>query len=470
MAGSRRPRASIPKPRTPVPRPRAAPKAPTKVIGGLRLGGFKSFRDNTYVELRPLTVLAGENSGGKSSIVQPLLLLKQTLEATHNPEVLELAGPCVKVERASELMWRGVDLANGWSVELDHGALRLKLSFCGRGEDGGGISLSSTTLIAPSGRMLLLTTDGEVLWDALNDFLQEGLLLNGVVPYGLMPQSDKPVWRLFARPNRCAHEVLAHQESAGPYPKGFEFPVYRPIDLSQSALQGLIHLPGLRGNPERAYRVLRVEGRYPGSFPEYTASVIHDWQERGTGQIEALVHDLAALRISSQVSTRRVDDTRVELRLGRVIGGGEGSRDLVNIADVGFGASQALPVVVALRAARPGQLVHIEQPELHLHPNAQVAMAGLLVAAVLRGARLVVETHSSVLLRALQVAIAEGPASLRESSIFHWLSRDEVGATVLRTAELGNDGSFGDWPVDFAKVEMDVMSRFITASAQRRGA
>ena len=44
--------------------------------------------------------------------------------------------------------------------------------------------------------------------------------------------------------------------------------------------------------------------------------------------------------------------------------------DLVSIADVGFGVSQVLPVVVALHAAKEGQAVYIEQPEIHLHPRA----------------------------------------------------------------------------------------------------
>ena len=48
---------------------------------------------------------------------------------------------------------------------------------------------------------------------------------------------------------------------------------------------------------------------------------------------------------------------------------------MVSIADVGFGVSQVLPVLVALIVAKPGQLVYLEQPELHLHPRAQVALA-----------------------------------------------------------------------------------------------
>ena len=60
---------------------------------------------------------------------------------------------------------------------------------------------------------------------------------------------------------------------------------------------------------------------------------------------------------------------------------------MVNITDVGFGVSQVLPVLVALIVdAKPGsQLVYLEQPELHLHPRAQVALAQVLADAAKRG-------------------------------------------------------------------------------------
>jgi len=117
--------------------------------------------------------------------------------------------------------------------------------------------------------------------------------------------------------------------------------------------------------------------------------------------------DLARLGLTWKVTPRRVDDTHVELKVGRLPRAQQGgAQDLVNIADVGFGASQVLPVVVALRTARPGQVVHIEQPELHLRPNAQVAMADLLLRAAKRGVRVIVETHSSVLLKKIQVELA----------------------------------------------------------------
>ena len=81
---------------------------------------------------------------------------------------------------------------------------------------------------------------------------------------------------------------------------------------------------------------------------------------------------------------------------------------MVSIADVGFGVSQVLPVLVALIVAEPGRLVYLEQPELHLHPRAQVALAQVLAAAAKRGVRVVAETHSSLLLLAVQTLVAEG--------------------------------------------------------------
>src|SRR5205823_4717511 len=69
------------------------------------VGGFKSIADEQRIEIRPLTILAGANSSGKSSMMQPLLLLKQTLEATYDPGPLLLNGPNVKFTSADQLFW-----------------------------------------------------------------------------------------------------------------------------------------------------------------------------------------------------------------------------------------------------------------------------------------------------------------------------------------------------------------------------
>jgi hypothetical protein len=57
--------------------------------------GYKSLRARQAVDIRPLTVIAGVNSSGKSSAIQPLLLLKQTLDSSYDPGPLLLSGPRV---------------------------------------------------------------------------------------------------------------------------------------------------------------------------------------------------------------------------------------------------------------------------------------------------------------------------------------------------------------------------------------
>lgn len=155
----------------------------------------------------------------------------------------------------------------------------------------------------------------------------------------------------------------------------------------------------MRGNPERTYKTTAVESEFPGNFEEYIASVVNHWQVTENPRTKALEKALENLGLTWKVTAKRINDTQVALQVGRLTCGIESKdQDLVNIADVGFGISQVLPVLVALLAVEPGQLVYLEQPEIHLHPRAQVALAQVLADAANRGVRVVVETHSELFL------------------------------------------------------------------------
>ena len=136
---------------------------------------------------------------------------------------------------------------------------------------------------------------------------------------------------------------------------------------------------------------------------------------------------------------------------------------MVSIADVGFGVSQVLPILVALIVAEPGQLVYLEQPEMHLHPRAQAALARVLADAAERGVHVVAETHSSLLLLAIQTFVAEGnlPRALVK---LHWFTRDDNGATTITPAELDEAGAYGNWPEDFDDVDLEAQSRYLDAA------
>src|SRR5216683_3378164 len=86
-------------------------------ITRITVGGFKSIYPEQSIEIKPLTILAGANSSGKSSMIQPLLLLKQTLESTFDPGALLLNGPNVKFTEVDQLLSR-VD--NGQPINIFH--------------------------------------------------------------------------------------------------------------------------------------------------------------------------------------------------------------------------------------------------------------------------------------------------------------------------------------------------------------
>ena len=139
---------------------------------------------------------------------------------------------------------------------------------------------------------------------------------------------------------------------------------------------------------------------------------------------------------------------------------------MVNIADVGLGVSQALPILVALITAGIGQLVYIEEPEIHLHPRAQSKMAEVLVAAARRGVKVVVETHSSILLLGIQTLVAKGELDENEV-ILHWFEPDKSGNTKITSAELDEAGRFGNWPEDFADTTLEAQKEYLNSAILR---
>jgi hypothetical protein len=241
----------------------------------------------------------------------------------------------------------------------------------------------------------------------------------------------------------------------------------RPGPRWEGIIPEVIHLPGLRGNPERTYPVAAVGPTYPGTFEKYTASVISQWIEEGSDNLAKLNADLRSLKLTGGIFAKRLSDVQLELHVGRLPDvPPERPEDRVNIADVGVGVSQTLPVLVALHAAKPGQLVYVEQPETHLHPRAQFALAQVLASAAKRDVRVVVETHSSILLLGVQTLVAEGKLEPDKVKL-HWFQREKNGRTMVQSGDLDESGAFGEWPEDFDDVTLDVQKRYLDAASKR---
>jgi hypothetical protein len=422
-------------------------------ISEIMVAGFKSLSDEQSIEIRPLTILAGANSSGKSSIMQPLLLLKQTLEASYDAGPLLLSGPNVKFTSADQLLSRigrkhsSADFRIG--ARLDNGD-HFQTTFRKENKLGFRIDQMEFEIDRRQFTFWPEMTQAEVI--------KTGLTKDSVdaTPEGFSPGR----WTIMR--DRC----FLGPAWVAKHPEGGEIFETAPWlgAVWENIIPRIIHLPGLRGNPERAYPVAAVGGNYSGTFQTYTASVICAWQEESPKTIEELNSDLVRLTVTGGVTAARLNGVQIELWVGRLPDvTPDRLENRVNIADVGIGISQTLPVLVALRAAKPGQLVYVEQPETHLHPRAQFALAQILAAAANRGVRVVVETHSSILLLGVQTLVAEGSLTADKVKL-HWFQREKDGRTVIQSGDLDEAGRFGNWPEDFDDVSLKAESRFLDAA------
>jgi hypothetical protein len=244
---------------------------------------------------------------------------------------------------------------------------------------------------------------------------------------------------------------------------------HRPeVNLFRNKIQDMIHVSGLRGSDEREFYLhgLPLGSTFPGDFEEYVPSILEAWKDatkygNGLHYLYELRKALQLLELASGVETRKLNESQIEVRISRTLKGDP--KDLVNIADVGLAVSQILPVLVALILAHPNQLVHIEQPELHLHPRAQWKLAQLLADAANRGVRLVVETHSSLLLRGILTEVAKNKIA-NDKVILHWFERNkETGNSTVKPAIPDSSGRVGDWPEDFSEVELSSDNDYLDA-------
>lgn len=414
--------------------------------------GYKSIYEECSIEVRPLTILAGANSSGKSSIMQPLLLLKQTLEATYDPGALLVDGPYVKFTSIKQLLSHlSVNKSSDrFAIEIQLDNQSVKNTF--KSQEGTGLELIE---------MKYNTEEGEIL--IAENYINQELKLSDSTPNPELVAnfSNELLNSLKVKPvrSRCFFDMQIEQIILG-----------NSINLGltnvfQQKILNLIHLPGLRGNPERTYKITAVNQELSGTFETYIASIISKWQTTNAPELKQLNQALETLGVNGNIEARKINDVQIELSVSRLSKKGETSNQ-VSLADVGFGVSQILPVLVALIVAKPGQLVHIEQPEIHLHPRAQVALAQILIDAANRGVKVVIETHSELLLLAIQTLVAEGKLS-PDLVKLHWFTRREDGVTEVSSADLDDAGAFGNWPEDFGQISLNLESRYLDAAEAR---
>lgn len=169
---------------------------------------------------------------------------------------------------------------------------------------------------------------------------------------------------------------------------------------------------------------------YPGSIDNKLQSQVSAWmQEISPGtSVQTLTTpgiDAVALRYTFSTST---------------------GFETVLPLNTGFGITYSLPVIVALLSAQPGDILVIENPESHLHPKAQSAIGRLMALAGQTGVQVFVETHSDHVLNGVRVAVKKG---VPNECIRLAFIEQEKGRTFLKVPQMDSDGRIDTWPKNF---------------------
>ncbi len=210
--------------------------------------------------------------------------------------------------------------------------------------------------------------------------------------------------------------------------------------------------------PDRTYYQMTKSDYKVGGYGENYIDQMLRWYENRSTAYKGLLADLRSLDLLNAVDIKKLDGGRFELRVQAKPGG-----PLVSIADVGFGVSQFLPILVADRQLSKGSTFIVAQPEIHLHPNVQAKLSDYFVRKVkIQNKRYIIETHSEYLLNRLRLLIIKGEIATEDVAVYYFENTSK--GTEKYTIEFTKDGQIKNAPKAFFDTYMmDVMDIAIHA-------
>lgn len=380
---------------------------------------FRSFAERASLPLRPLTLVYGANNSGKSALLRALALLAASLEPTARGAIT-LPAPAFSHVQPRELAWQGSAGDYKWKLGLqwESGDVQELVATINPSAEGD----------TPLSSVEVLRRGGATRWRARSS---DGLLID--------PDTGGPL----------SFEGL--MPAAGTHPLA---------DVRQQllAVRGRVRwlasvrppIPRLIGGPAP------VRG-HATDGAEIPHLLVED---------RALREEVAAFY--STLDPPRALELHEVPPLGHYFSMNPSTRPSwrVQLGDTGEGMSQVLPVLAyAALTARDGGILAVEEPESHLHPSAQSHLASYLCELAKRpsGPRFVIETHSRVVLLAVQRAVAAGlPA---EHVQIVWVDQDRDGHSTLTAIPLHANGRMGDgWPPSALAEDLRLARELIRAS------
>lgn len=360
----------------------------------LHLSNFKSAKD-LHIEIRPLTVLAGLNGSGKSSILQALALLKQTLDQGDQPTTLPLRGALVRLGRSEDVHFEGADSSN---LSIAISSSTGEVCFTGTAKDG-----ADTLELAIEG-------DYRPLRQELSTWFQF-IQADRITPATQYAQASTP------------HQQIGWLGCGGEFTVDF---LHRNEEL---------RVPDSRQCPMKLFGLDSAMHKLIAPTAKLSDQTAAWLQMLSPGvTLRAIPVDLAdttSLRFQ-YTSTSIASDSKIH-----------------RPSNVGFGLTYSLPIIVACLAAKKGGLLLLENPEAHLHPRGQAALGRLLAMCAADNVQIIVETHSDHLLNGIRVGVKQ-KAIYADDVALHYFTRDiDTAETNIESPRILSDGQLDRWPDGF---------------------
>ena len=395
------------------------------MITELTARNFKSWEDTGKLQFAPLTGLFGANSSGKTSILQVLLMLKQTVEHP-SPDWNE---PLYFGNEESL-----VNLGNFGTVIHKHKQdLSLDIS----------VSWKSSTVADINKYIRFYNLNVETLSSSQGDRdRSEEISFSTNIARGVVNNSyyATDLYRFdVQQPDlfRCYGFRTARNqimEISSRFEGDFE-----------NLFSRILYLGPLREHPRHHYT---WEGDHPksiGQEGEKAISALLSGRIRRFPIDEQILNWLQRLELIDSYDLRPISDTNqdYEFLIKKYKGGPE-----VRLTDIGFGVSQVLPVLILCYYAPEGSILILEQPEAHLHPKVQTELADVLIDVVKnRNVQIILESHSEYLLSRLQRRMAEKEIAAADTALYFCEIKD--GTSEIEQLNVDEYGNIRNWPQDF---------------------
>ena len=463
------------------------------MIRHVNLKNFKAWRELDIALGPRVTGLFGTNSSGKSSLIQFLLMLKETknnsdrnivLDFGNSNKPINLGGFGDVVHRNDKslklewkLSWDGLE--QPWSASDPYtGEDEIRFDYKE-------VSIQSVVEMTNPEESKSLKTH-TIRYTLIDEDMGEE------TTFGIEPNPDRESsFRFVEEKKKISSGDVSRQHgdlNDGPI-KTHLFPAQvifhmpfesinpkRDMEADYEKLMDRIYYLGpLRDYPHRQYNWSGGSPSDVGARGELTINAILAASEKGKaykmkkGSRKRSFQEVVAMRLQEMglIHSFSVAEIAKGSNIYQAkVSVDEGSPEVL-LTDVGFGVSQVLPVIVLLNHVPEGSTVILEQPEIHLHPEVQSCLADAISGlAETRDLQVIVESHSEHLLRRLQRRVADEtiPAAL----VKLYFVKQENGEARLADIGLNEYGEIENWPEHFFGDEMEEIAETRKAAIKRK--